>query len=190
MQRDALLQKYNLLITDLDYGPIGECSDNQKLERIIKVLRSGEEGLYPDLIKFAEKRLNELKPESRLLREEKTALHPCDLSKDEQKQIQNEIKEWSTKVREQEAELTRYEVIRMPPPPVRKAAVIGAKESVITSGALPQDEKQELITKAQGHYERGDFLQASLCYQKVLSCDPLNAKARKGMDQIEKQSAP
>ncbi|CAL4247643.1 unnamed protein product, partial [Meganyctiphanes norvegica] len=124
MYEESLLQKYDLLITDLDYGTIGEVDDVRKLERIIKVLRSGEEGHYPDLIKFSEKRLMHLKPESRLLREEQCALHPCDLSKNEREQLHNEMKEWNSKVRELEAELTRYEVIRKPPPPVRQPAAI------------------------------------------------------------------
>uniref|UniRef100_A0A8D8G5A3 Sperm-associated antigen 1 n=1 Tax=Culex pipiens TaxID=7175 RepID=A0A8D8G5A3_CULPI len=63
-----LLEKYDLLLEHLDFGYIGRCSDGVELERIVKVLRSGEEGFFPQLTEFAEQQLRRVKPGSKLFR--------------------------------------------------------------------------------------------------------------------------
>ncbi|KAL1402850.1 hypothetical protein pipiens_005893 [Culex pipiens pipiens] len=63
-----LLEKYDLLLEHLDFGYIGNCSEGVELERIVKVLRSGEEGFFPQLTEFAEQQLRRVKPGSKLFR--------------------------------------------------------------------------------------------------------------------------
>ncbi|XP_038104725.1 sperm-associated antigen 1 [Culex quinquefasciatus] len=63
-----LLEKYDLLLEHLDFGYIGNCSEGVELERIVKVLRSGEEGFFPQLTEFAEQQLRQVKPGSKLFR--------------------------------------------------------------------------------------------------------------------------
>ena len=55
-------QKYDIPLGHLEYSYIRECKDSKELEKIIKILRSGEEGKYPDLETFAEKRLEAVNP--------------------------------------------------------------------------------------------------------------------------------
>lgn len=63
----GILEKERTISSDiplghLEYDYIGKCKDPKELEKIIKVLRSGEEGRYPDLENFAEERLTVLNP--------------------------------------------------------------------------------------------------------------------------------
>ncbi|KAJ1422462.1 hypothetical protein B484DRAFT_332256, partial [Ochromonadaceae sp. CCMP2298] len=46
----------------LDYGYVNDCTDWKQLNAILNVLKSGKEGIYPDLIKVTENRLVELLP--------------------------------------------------------------------------------------------------------------------------------
>jgi tetratricopeptide (TPR) repeat protein len=59
-------------IDHLDYTFVRDCSAAQwrDLERVILVLRSGREGWYPDLLRAAENRLADIRPASRLLRQQ------------------------------------------------------------------------------------------------------------------------
>lgn len=68
LNKRNLLDKYMIPIENLDYEYVRSCTDIKELEKIIEILRSGEEGFYPDLIKFAEEKLNELSPNNRMLR--------------------------------------------------------------------------------------------------------------------------
>ena len=49
-------------IEHLDYGYVGKCKNARELERILEILRSGKEGMYPQLIDFTEKKLKEVFP--------------------------------------------------------------------------------------------------------------------------------
>lgn len=66
----SLLGKYSIPIEHLDFDYIRTCSDIRKLEQIIEILKSNEEGYYPELTTFAENKLEELDPDNRMLRTE------------------------------------------------------------------------------------------------------------------------
>ena len=53
--------------------------------------RSGQEGIYPDLIKFCENRLREFAPQSRLLQVATKMKRYCDLSENERRDIEKEL---------------------------------------------------------------------------------------------------
>lgn len=66
--KKSLLERYGIPVNHLDFKYIADCNDGREMEKIVHVLRSGEEGYYPELTKCAEDKLRELKPQSRLFR--------------------------------------------------------------------------------------------------------------------------
>lgn len=74
-------------IEQLDYKFIGSCKDIEKLQKIIKVLRSGDEGIYPDLTKFAEDQLRKQNPKSPLLEKINYEKNLRDLEAEERQSI-------------------------------------------------------------------------------------------------------
>ncbi|KAJ3127537.1 Sperm associated antigen 1 [Nowakowskiella sp. JEL0407] len=49
-------------VDDLDYAFVAKCTDVEYLEKLLDVLRSGKEGLYPELEEAFENRINVLQP--------------------------------------------------------------------------------------------------------------------------------
>lgn len=90
----TLREKYSIPIEHLDYEYIKHCQNTKEIERIILVLRSGEDGFYPDLIKFAEDKLQELDPENIILR---TEIKCQPTSVDVQKEINVSLRIFSDK---------------------------------------------------------------------------------------------
>uniref|UniRef100_A0A0B7B9I2 Sperm-associated antigen 1 n=1 Tax=Arion vulgaris TaxID=1028688 RepID=A0A0B7B9I2_9EUPU len=88
-------KKYDLPLSHLDYSYIEKCSNVRELEKILSILRSGDEGMYPDLEKFAEKRLETLNPKSHVLRKESAILRAGDLEHGDWKNIQEDLKTWT-----------------------------------------------------------------------------------------------
>lgn len=66
-EKKPLLEKYSIPIEHLDFEYIRTCQKIHELEKIIEILKSGEEGYYPDLTKFAEEKLREIDPNNRML---------------------------------------------------------------------------------------------------------------------------
>lgn len=69
-QEKSLLEKYDIPVENLDFKFVKRCENRKRLEQILTILRSGEEGFYPELTAFAENRLREVYPASKLLRTE------------------------------------------------------------------------------------------------------------------------
>lgn len=92
IRKRTLLQKYEIPVEFLDFGYIKECSDDKLLEKIVIILRSGEEGHYPDLMKCAEEKLQILKPESKLFRTEEPAIKNEALDGERRAEIDNDMK--------------------------------------------------------------------------------------------------
>uniref|UniRef100_A0A8B9BD27 Sperm associated antigen 1 n=1 Tax=Anser brachyrhynchus TaxID=132585 RepID=A0A8B9BD27_9AVES len=91
---------YQIPIGHLDYKFIEKCTDVKHLEKILRVLRSGEEGCYPDLTLFCEKRIEHLDPGSRALRKDKPAATASDFTAEEWETINGELMSWMTEMRE------------------------------------------------------------------------------------------
>ncbi|TRY56676.1 hypothetical protein DNTS_021034 [Danionella cerebrum] len=85
-------------IEHLDYKFIQTCSDVKHLEQILRVLRSGQVGVYSHLIDFCEKHLEKLHPRSRELRKE----NPPNRGDDS---INEDLQLWERSVRMKEAML-------------------------------------------------------------------------------------
>ncbi|XP_050514848.1 sperm-associated antigen 1-like [Diabrotica virgifera virgifera] len=88
---ESLLSKFNIPITHFEFDHVEKCTDGRELERIVQVLRSGEEGWYPDLLKCAEERLRIVKPRSKYLREACPVLEKRDLTKDDLDEIAKDL---------------------------------------------------------------------------------------------------
>ncbi|XP_075444586.1 sperm-associated antigen 1 [Ascaphus truei] len=86
---------YEIPIDHLDYSFIKKCTDVKHLEKILRILRSGEEGHYPDLTAFCEKQIESLAPHSRALRKDKPAATAANFSLEEWQHIDNDLKVWT-----------------------------------------------------------------------------------------------
>ncbi|XP_012993316.2 sperm-associated antigen 1 isoform X2 [Esox lucius] len=92
-------------VDHLDYGYIEKCTDAKYLGKILTVLRSGEEGIYPHLIEFCESHLEKLDPKSRALRKENPPATAFSFSRDEWLEITDELEKWEKNVKMSEKEL-------------------------------------------------------------------------------------
>ena len=117
---ESLRAKYDLDIEQLDYKFIQHCTKVKTIESILKVLRSGQEGVYPDLVRFTEERLRILKPSSALLRTEQPAKTLHSLDHKERDELLSDLKEWRHEVSAADAELkTPGSNVSSQLPPVR-----------------------------------------------------------------------
>ncbi|XP_043600833.1 RNA polymerase II-associated protein 3 isoform X2 [Bombus pyrosoma] len=101
----SLLERYDIPVEHLSYEYISECAGAKKLERIVTILRSGEEGHYPDLLKHAEERLSVIKPTSIILRKSEPILKRNMLEPNEYKEIDKDIKNWMSEMQIRERDL-------------------------------------------------------------------------------------
>lgn len=88
----SLLQKYDVPIGHLDFDYIRSCNNTKEMERILMILKSGEEGYYPDLTKCAEERVQQLNPQSKVLRTEQPLLKPGAVEQSEWQEISCNVK--------------------------------------------------------------------------------------------------
>ncbi|CAK7289557.1 Sperm-associated antigen 1 [Vulpes lagopus] len=93
---------FKIPVEHLDFKYIEKCSDVKHLEKIFCVLRSGEEGHYPELTEFCEKRLKGLAPESRALRKDKPPATASSFTAEEWRQIDSDIKSWVSEIKKED----------------------------------------------------------------------------------------
>ncbi|XP_069321702.1 sperm-associated antigen 1 [Eulemur rufifrons] len=115
---------FKIPIEHLDFKYIKKCSDVKHLEKILCVLRSGEEGYYPELTEFCEKRLQGLAPASRALRKDKPAATASSFTAEEWEKIDGDIKSWVSEIKKEENKMHFSETETFPAmednlPPVR-----------------------------------------------------------------------
>ncbi|XP_067929735.1 sperm-associated antigen 1-like [Watersipora subatra] len=96
-----LAEKLDVGLEKLEVKYIQNCSNVKELEKILKILRSGEEGIYPHLEKQCESKLVELAPKSRLLRKE-TKLVTTSESEDKNAII-DDLKAWTAEIKSRDA---------------------------------------------------------------------------------------
>ncbi|XP_070160241.1 RNA polymerase II-associated protein 3 [Polyergus mexicanus] len=110
-EKKTLLEKYNVPVENLSYEFISRCTDGRTLERIVLILRSGEEGVYPDLTKHAEKRLISIKPTSVILRKAEPVLRRNMLNADERREIDDDISNWTCEMQSREKDLNKGKTV-------------------------------------------------------------------------------
>ncbi|KAL3280994.1 hypothetical protein HHI36_004219 [Cryptolaemus montrouzieri] len=101
----SLLSKYDIPITHLDFPYVEKCTNGKELEKILHVLKSGQEGYYPELMKAVEEKLRILLPKSRFLRNLSRVLEPQDLEMEEWEVIHEDLKEWVVNISKENKEL-------------------------------------------------------------------------------------
>ncbi|KYN17569.1 PREDICTED: RNA polymerase II-associated protein 3 [Trachymyrmex cornetzi] len=110
-EKKTLLERYNIPVENISYEFISQCTDGRTLERIVLILRSGEEGDYPDLTKHAEERLARIKPTSALLRKAEPVLRRNMLNANEQQEIDDDISNWTCEMQSREKDLDEGKAI-------------------------------------------------------------------------------
>uniref|UniRef100_A0A1B6G2D8 Sperm-associated antigen 1 n=1 Tax=Cuerna arida TaxID=1464854 RepID=A0A1B6G2D8_9HEMI len=126
LKQRSLLRKYEIPIDHLSYEYIGRCNDVKQLERIVKILRSGEEGFYPDLQKATEDRLRLLNPVSRQLRKEEPVLTCNSMNREEWNTILTDVSTWQKEISVSDMTLLEEsnKIEDAFEPPIRQAPVL------------------------------------------------------------------
>ncbi|CAD5112561.1 DgyrCDS1770 [Dimorphilus gyrociliatus] len=120
--------KYNVPLGHFDFDYIRGCSNLKELEKILKVLRSGDEGKYPELEQCCEERIKSINPESRVLRQDTPLLNVKDMDdKDQIKNIQDDITQWTSEMKIKEDRATEFHDENLPP--IRGSSVISGNAS-------------------------------------------------------------
>jgi len=124
--KKSLLERYEIPVEYLDFSYIKSSNDSKMVERIVKILRSGEEGYYPDLTKCAEDKLMELKPNSKLFRKESAVIKREYLDDDELEKVENEMKNFVAEMKQQDKILNEIKPKRSnkTEPPIRAPIVV------------------------------------------------------------------
>lgn len=94
LDKETLLKKYNIPIQHLDFDYVEKCTDGSELEKILKILKSNEEGYFPALITATEERLAEIKPKSKLLRKSEQVLSKNSLDAETRHSVVKELEQW------------------------------------------------------------------------------------------------
>ncbi|OWF49446.1 sperm-associated antigen 1-like [Mizuhopecten yessoensis] len=105
-------KRYDIPLGHLDYGYIDTCTDTKELERILVILRSGEEGIYPDLEKTCEEKLTKLNPKSRVLRKSDPLLKSSDLGKNEWEEIDQGLQDWTSTMKNMDDSFSSKKVVQ------------------------------------------------------------------------------
>ncbi|XP_037811424.1 sperm-associated antigen 1 [Lucilia sericata] len=156
--KKSLLERYGIPIHHLDFQYIKECNDGREMEKIVHILRSNEEGYFPDLTKCAEDKLKELKPQSRLFRVEekikgREALNP------------NEIKpiyDWNQDIKSTDKQLLKLvkenDTNPAQLPPIRKGGrILQTKNKVETSkSGVSNKESQRIKSTDYNKWDKYD----------------------------------
>ncbi|XP_043265650.1 RNA polymerase II-associated protein 3 [Colletes gigas] len=123
-EKQSLLERYGVPVEHLSYEYISECTDGKTLERLVTILRSGEEGYYPDLTRHAEERLTVIKPTSTVLRKFEPVIRRNMLEPSECKKIDTDINTWSSEMQSREKDLEEGRTTLLsdavPQPEIRK----------------------------------------------------------------------
>lgn len=129
------MQKYEIPVEFLDFQYVEKCNDSKTLEKIVKILRSGEEGYYPDLTRCAEDKLMTLKPSSKVFRSEEPLLRQEHLNEEKRDEIQEEMKTWITEMRLQDQTVREIIPSTRNEPPIRKGKTLSGESSEVTKAA-------------------------------------------------------
>ncbi|CAH3162104.1 unnamed protein product [Pocillopora meandrina] len=140
-------------IEHLDYGYIEKCSKSKELEKILRVLRSGEEGHYPELIKFTEERLQKVNPKSKSLRKELPINTYRDLTKSEHQEITDDLQDWMANINEEDEALKKLGGTKGMEndnlPPIRTA--VRSEKPPAEQPQKPTAEKKKPVTPRSYH---------------------------------------
>uniref|UniRef100_A0A6P4FT39 Sperm-associated antigen 1 n=1 Tax=Drosophila rhopaloa TaxID=1041015 RepID=A0A6P4FT39_DRORH len=120
--KKSLLEKYNIPIHHLDFAYVETCTNAREMEKIVHILRSGQEGYFPDLLRCSEEKLKELKPDSKLFRYEEQIKQSNVLDRKELKPILD----WTDDIKTKDSALNELKKVKqiMDLPSIRKLSKI------------------------------------------------------------------
>uniref|UniRef100_A0A8D8XDV0 Sperm-associated antigen 1 n=1 Tax=Cacopsylla melanoneura TaxID=428564 RepID=A0A8D8XDV0_9HEMI len=109
-----LTSRYKIPIEFISYEHIHKLNHSREtereLEKIIKILESGELGYYPDLLKTAKDKLQQINPKHKQVRCEPEPVNKLDcLEPGLKNQIKNELSEWCKEMKQKEDTTTSVE---------------------------------------------------------------------------------
>ncbi|CAD6215552.1 GSCOCG00000362001-RA-CDS [Cotesia congregata] len=188
-EKRSLLSRYNIPIEHLSYEYITECNNTKYLERIVLILRSGEEGYYPELIKHAEIKLASIFPQSMVLREPQPIIKQKMLEKDKQEEIDCEMDTWIKQMNLREKDLEDGKNLNnnqdIPQPDIRK--IIPKSKS--TSDDLGNENKGNINRIKSFDYAAWDKYDADTELNKIdLQEEQRQAKFKKLQHDNEKMA--
>ncbi|XP_052873268.1 sperm-associated antigen 1 [Anopheles cruzii] len=154
-----LLEKYDILLDHLDFDYIRRCGCARKLENIVQVLRSGEEGYFPQLTTFAEERLRAVLPGSRLLRKEQPLATRHTLPEEEWDAISAQLNQWQDEMKTLAGTIqssgTANAAERPELPPVRQVLPV-AEQSGLSGCANPKKGAERIGSCDYGRWDHYD----------------------------------
>ncbi|XP_077043571.1 sperm-associated antigen 1 isoform X1 [Agelaius phoeniceus] len=176
---EGTTKTYQIPISHLDYKFIEKCTDVKHLEKILRVLRSGEEGCYPELTMVCEKRIECLDPRSRALRKDKPAATASDFTAEEWQAINSELMSWLAEMNEDDK---KSQLLRTDTPNERQDNLPPIRCS---SSCLPTDQNKKLQNKQRSkkniprdYSEWDKFDVEKECSKIDEDCEESNSKAR------------
>ncbi|KAI4465588.1 rna (rna) polymerase ii associated protein [Holotrichia oblita] len=121
--KESLLKKYNIPIQHFDFDYVQKCTDSKELERMLQILKSGQEGHYPELLQKVEEKLSEIKPNSRYIRKLTRVLNKDEVDEDSSKEIKDDLSIWLNDINRKNTELTQMKnTTKSSLPEVRKSS--------------------------------------------------------------------
>ncbi|RLW13231.1 hypothetical protein DV515_00000439 [Chloebia gouldiae] len=176
---EGTTKTYQIPISHLDYKFIEKCTDVKHLEKILRVLRSGEEGCYPELTLVCEKRIEHLDPRSRALRRDKPPATASDFTAGEWQAINSELMSWLTEMNEDDR---KSQLLRTDTPNERQDNLPPIRCS---SSCLPTNPNKKLQNKQRSkkniprdYSEWDKFDVEKECSKIDEDCEESNSKAR------------
>ncbi|XP_055325632.1 sperm-associated antigen 1 [Sitodiplosis mosellana] len=175
-EKKSLLEKYSIPVDHLDFDYIRDCRNVRELEKIIEILKSNEEGYYPDLTRFAEEQLKGEDPDNRMLRIEVKCQRTSMNDKQEINEFVQSIKSKDRKMRVQSNSEDNSDSL----PPIR--TVINSSETQV---AVKNKEKRINATD----YNQWDKFDADTeCLKIDLAEEQIREKAAIAQKQQQKKS--
>ncbi|XP_058689002.1 sperm-associated antigen 1 [Poecile atricapillus] len=175
---EGTTKTYQIPISHLDYKFIEKCTDVKHLEKILRVLRSGEEGCYPELTLVCEKRIEHLDPRSRALRKDKPAATASDFTAEEWEAINSELTSWLTEMNEDDkkSQLLRTDTLNERQdnlPPIRCSS---SCLSTNQNKKLQNKRSKKNIPRDYSEWDKFDVEKE--CSKIDEDCEESNSKAR------------
>lgn len=170
-RKETLLQKYDMREECLSYEHLEKCSNVKELEKILKVLRSGEEGHYPHLEKATEDKLQKLCPNNHLLRVETHVIRTSSLGPQERQLVTNDMQKWAEEMAAQENQSTSEEPMSTDEvPAVRSTSVCKAvtEKNKVNKSTSPKLKEKPLKKCVPSDYTFWDKFDAD---EEVLKMD-------------------
>ncbi|XP_022083368.1 sperm-associated antigen 1-like isoform X2 [Acanthaster planci] len=166
-----------------DYGYIGDCKNVKELENILKALRSGKDGHYPDLIEFCEGRIATLDPKSKALRKDKPPASAADVDKNEWQQINSDIKDWAAEMGKESTSSPGLSNDDKTLPPIRQPVTLD------TSGKKNKGKEQDWGKPSKDRIKSSDY-RAWDKFDAEKAADEIDLKKKGGKDSNQRKPSP